>query len=59
MTFESWVTLELWVTIESWLTFLIMGGQAHKQTNRHTHINTMTWPGLGAGRGKNYTNTKL
>ena len=32
------------------MTFeLQVGGQADKQTDRHTHINTMTQPGLGAG----------
>ena len=23
------------------------GGQTSRQTDIHTHINTMTWPGLG------------
>ena len=36
------------------------GGQTHRHTNRHadtqthTHINTMTQPGLGAGPSENY-----
>ena len=34
-------------------------GQAHRQAHRHTNtqINTMTWPGLGAGPNENTTRT--
>ena len=60
MTFKVWVTFELWVTFKLWLTFQLRGGDKHtnQQTDTHTHINTMTRPGLGAGLSKNYTNTK-
>ena len=53
MTFQVGVTFELWVTCdfiikyELWVNF----GGGVRCTCRHTHrhINTMTWPGLGAG----------
>ena len=28
--------------------------QTNKQRDRHTHINTMTQPGLGAGQSENW-----
>ena len=54
MNFELWVTLELWVTFELWLTFELWGGGTFTKTNKqtNTHINTMTWPGLGAKPSK-------
>ena len=48
---------DLWIMGD--FSFTGRGGES-TQTNKqtHTHINTRTQPGLGAGAIKNYTNTK-
>ena len=34
-------------------------GDKHTDTQTHRHINTMTWPGLGAGSSENYGSAEI
>ena len=45
--------LELWVRFMCNYDVWVNKNYEWGHTDRHTHINTMTWPGVGAGPSEN------